>query len=105
MAFHPSATDLGVAGVTAAGAPALPLAQEIRARFRSPTYTPPLLPAVALEVQQSATSPDVTFADVARILEKDPILTARVLRLARSPAYARPGELRSIRDAVGRLGM
>lgn len=85
--------------------PVANLAEKIRAQFRAPGYVPPLLPEVALEVQRSANSPTSSFASIAAILEKDSLLTARVLRLSRSPAYARAGEVRSIRDAVGRLGI
>ncbi len=81
------------------------LAEQIRTRFRAPDYTPPMLPAVALEVQRIAKSPNVTFAGVAAVLEQDALLTARVLRLARAPAYARSTPIRSIREAVGRLGL
>jgi putative nucleotidyltransferase with HDIG domain len=81
------------------------LAEDIRARFRAPDYSPPMLPEAALEVHRVARLPDVNFATVARILEKDPLLTARVLRLSRSGAYARPTPVTSIRDAVGRLGL
>jgi HD-like signal output (HDOD) protein len=89
----------------AASDPVSHLAEKIRARFRAPGYCPPMLPQVALEVQRSANSPNATFASVAAILEKDAMLTARVLRLSRSPAYARAVGVRSIREAVGRLGL
>ena len=73
--------------------------------FERPATARPCCPQVALEVQRSANSPNATFASVAAILEKDAMLTARVLRLARSPAYARAIGVRSIREAVGRLGL
>jgi HD-like signal output (HDOD) protein len=85
--------------------PVATIAEQIRSRMRSPDYTPPMLPAVALEVQRSANSPNTTFATIAGILEKDPLLTARVLRLSRSAAYARASGVQSIREAVGRLGI
>ena len=81
------------------------LAQEIRVLVRSPDYRAPMLPTVAFEVQRLASSPVTTFSQVAQILEKDPLLTADVLRLARSPAYSRSTSVRSIREAVGRIGL
>jgi putative nucleotidyltransferase with HDIG domain len=81
------------------------LARDIRARFLAPDFSPPMLPEAALEVHRVARTPDVSFATVARILEKDPLLTAHVLRLSRSGAYARPTPVTSLRDAVGRLGL
>jgi putative nucleotidyltransferase with HDIG domain len=81
------------------------LAQEVRVLFRSSDYRPPMLPTVALEVQRAVSMPVTTFADVARILEKDPLLTGQVLRLAQSPVFSRGASVHSIREAVGRIGL
>jgi HD-like signal output (HDOD) protein len=77
----------------------------ILARFRSSDYRPPMLPDVALEVVQISKAPHASFSRIAQLLEKDSMLAARVLRLAQSPAYARPGGVRSLREALVRLGL
>lgn len=43
--------------------------------------------------------------DVAEVMALDPAITAKVLRLANSPLYARRGKVSSIRDAVVVLGL
>lgn len=49
--------------------------------------------------------PDWTTARVAEIVEHDPGLTARVLRLANSPVYWVPRQVYSIQDAVQIIGL
>jgi HD-like signal output (HDOD) protein len=56
--------------------------------FASPSYRPPLLPAVALEIMQLSRRPSATFEEVVAILEHDPILAAKVLSIAQSVFYA-----------------
>lgn len=73
--------------------------------FASPSYQPPLLPAVALEILHLAHRPDVTFEDVALVLERDPILAARVLAIAQSALYAPRSRILSLKHATVRLGM
>jgi HD-like signal output (HDOD) protein len=101
----PLGVDIG--SLTGVGGlePAANLAEKVRARFRDPNYCPPMLPQVALEVQQSANSASATFASIGAILEKDPMLTARVLRLSRSAAFGGAAPVRSLREAIGRLGL
>ncbi len=101
----PADRDLRGAGDLDAADPVANLAERIRTRFRDPDYCPPMLPQVALEVQRSASSATTTFASIGAILEKDPMLTARVLRLQRSGAHGPPVPVRSLREAVGRLGV
>lgn len=49
---------------------------------------------------------DSSVADVARLVERDQVLTGRAMRLARSSFYgARSGALRSVHDVVTMLGI
>jgi len=73
--------------------------------FASPSYHPPVLPQVALQIAQLAHRPTVTFDDVAALLEQDPILAAKVLSLAQSALYAPRSPIRTLRQAVVRLGL
>src|SRR5882757_7601963 len=81
------------------------IAAALRSRFTSPSYKPPLLPAIALEVHQLAQQSDVNLARMAAVIEKDPLLAARVLRLAHSAASAPTGAIPSVRDAIVRIGI
>jgi HD-like signal output (HDOD) protein len=73
--------------------------------FRSADYRAPMLPAVALELLALTRKPDVNLADVVRLLGHDPMLAGEVLKVANSAAYARGGPLRSIEEAVVRVGL
>lgn len=73
--------------------------------FEDPTYRPPPLPAVALELAVLAAREDAEVDDVVRLLERDQMLAGAVMRLVGSPIHAGRGPVRSLRDAVMRLGI
>ncbi len=73
--------------------------------FSAPGYQPPLLPAVALEVHNLAQQADIDAVKVVDVMQKDPLLAGRVLRIAQSAAVSPGGGITSLRDAVVRLGM
>lgn len=73
--------------------------------FRSPDYKPPLLPAVALELLELTRKPKTSIADVVRLMSRDPVLAGQVLGTAQSALYSGGYSLRSLEDAVSRLGL
>ncbi|HTP49817.1 MAG TPA: HDOD domain-containing protein [Anaeromyxobacteraceae bacterium] len=77
----------------------------IQRTFAKPGYRPPLLPAVALEVMQLAQRTDVDFEKVVHLLERDPVMAARVLSIAQSPLYASRSPILSLRVAAIRMGL
>lgn len=79
--------------------------QTLLAHFASPAYAPPSLPAIALEVQSLARKPNADAGQLIKVLEKDPLLAARLLKIARSAAFSPGGSIGSLRDAVVRLGL
>lgn len=81
------------------------LRDHLLATFRSPKYRPPLLPAVATELMALTRRKEVGLPEVTRTLERDPILAAAVLKLARSPMYASRVAPTSLDQAVQRLGL
>ncbi len=79
---------------------------QLRRVFSAPSYRPPLLPTVALEVHELSFRSDVGADQLVEVLEKDAVLAAQVLRVAGSAAYGGWGEDDiSLRVAVVRLGM
>src|SRR5437867_4714679 len=80
-------------------------AARLKAHFTSPGYTPPLLPAVAIQVQQLSQKADVDIAALVSVMEKDPLFAARVLKIAQSAAFAAAGGISSLKDAVVRIGL
>jgi HD-like signal output (HDOD) protein len=83
---------------------ALVITRRIRATFATPTYAPPVLPVAALEVHQLSQAKNVKLEQVLSALEKDPLLAARVLKVANSSVYA-GAPLQSLHHAVLRIGM
>ncbi len=81
------------------------LLAEVLAACHSPSYTPPVTPAVGMEVLAMARRPDVAFQDVARVCEKDPLVAARVLRVAQSAYFSRGARITSLKDAIVRVGV
>jgi HD-like signal output (HDOD) protein len=73
--------------------------------FASPSYRPPMLPEVALQVMQLSQRPEVRFEEVVALLQKDAVLAARVLSLAQSSAYAARSPIQSLQQASIRLGL
>ncbi|MGY4531195.1 HD-like signal output (HDOD) protein [Pseudomonas sp. TE3786] len=64
----------------------------------------PSIPKVALELIQQFDSPSSSLDSVARNISLDPVIAAKVLRLANSSRYRGVRESTSIEDAASRLG-
>ncbi|MBI3555731.1 MAG: HDOD domain-containing protein [Deltaproteobacteria bacterium] len=64
----------------------------------------PTLPIVASKVNDLINNPNSSAADIAGILKKDQVLTAKVLKLINSSYYGIPGEVTDVRRALAFLG-
>jgi len=65
----------------------------------------PPLPESAMQIEAVYQDPNSSFNDMVRILEKDPLLTADILKAANSPLYGFSREINAISQAVGLFGM
>ena len=65
----------------------------------------PPLPETAMQIEEVYQNPDSTFQDMVKIIEKDPLLTADILKAANSPLYGFSREINSISQATGLFGM
>jgi HD-like signal output (HDOD) protein len=74
-------------------------------RLSAPDYQPPVLPSVALQLISLSRKASVAMRDIAVLLEKDPVLTAATLRIAQSPMYRGNTPIRTIDEALVRLGI
>jgi len=81
------------------------LIQELLETFASPDYHPPLLPGAALQLLQLSRDPSVPFSKVIALLQSEPLIAARVIRIAQSPIYSGGARILSIEDALLRLGI
>jgi putative nucleotidyltransferase with HDIG domain len=64
----------------------------------------PTLPAVATKVSELINNPNSSSAEIAEVLKKDQVLTAKVLKLINSPYYSIPGEVTDVKRALAYLG-
>ena len=64
----------------------------------------PALPVVATRVTELINDPNSSSGDIADVLKKDQVLTAKVLKLINSPYYGIPGEVTDVKRALAYLG-
>jgi HD-like signal output (HDOD) protein len=73
--------------------------------LRSPTYEPPVLPQAVFRLLELSRKADVKIPELVTVIEQDPLIAGKVLRVAQSPVYSRGAPLQSLHDAVVRLGL
>jgi HD-like signal output (HDOD) protein len=65
----------------------------------------PLLPQVAAQALELANNQDSTVREFSELVMKDPPIAARFLATANSALYSRGQSIRSVHDAVARIGL
>ena len=97
--------------MSAAGAPAhdqTKLATQLEAiiakKIANDQLVVPALPSVAARCIALLKNPDFSIREVSSILESDPIMAAKLLKLANSAAFGGRNSVNSISQAVTRLG-
>lgn len=64
----------------------------------------PSIPTIASQIMAAASKPTTSADDLRRIIEKDPSLSARVLKVANSSLYGFRREIETLRHAITLLG-
>ncbi|MCF6353943.1 MAG: HDOD domain-containing protein [Candidatus Polarisedimenticolaceae bacterium] len=64
----------------------------------------PSMPNIAIRISKAVNNPDATSTDIARIIQMDPALAARIIHIVNSPLYASRHRIDNCPDAVTRLG-
>lgn len=67
-------------------------------------YSLPALSTVALKLIETASNEKTSLLDIASIIEEDPSLTVRLLKLANSPFFRISSQVTTIQEAVMRVG-
>ncbi|HEY4184896.1 MAG TPA: HDOD domain-containing protein [Polyangia bacterium] len=65
----------------------------------------PSMPLVALKALDVLRDPNTTFADIARVIEPDPVIAARILRVVNSAAYSRRDPVTTLEKAISQIGV
>jgi len=79
--------------------------QQLLRRLADPGFQPPVLPSIAIELLSLSRKPSIGIRDIALLLERDPVLTADMLRLVQSAAMRGTSPIRTIDEALVRLGL
>lgn len=90
-----------------AAAPVAPLATKTNADYTemlAKLQDFPTLPVVAMRVNELINDPNSSSSEIAEVLKKDQVLTAKVLRLVNSSYYAIPGGVTDCQRALAFLG-
>ena len=67
--------------------------------------TLPPLPKSILEIQKITNDPNSSIIDLVKVIKKDPMLTANLLKAANSPLYGFRDKIKTIDHAISLLGM
>ena len=81
------------------------ISRALDAMLEAPGVRLPVLPQVALDLQELMKDPDVSFEKVSELVKTEASLSARVLSICNSPVYACPDRISNISQAVTRLGV
>jgi putative nucleotidyltransferase with HDIG domain len=73
-------------------------------KFSSGQIVPPAMPQVVFEVRNVIKRQDSAVKDVAEVIEKDPVISLRLISVANSPVYKGQGDIKSVQTAIPRLG-
>jgi len=84
---------------------ASPIVERLLRLLESEDYHPPHLPSTAVQLLELSRNPDVQPGSMVALLERDPLLAAELLRLAQSSQYGGSFSVRTLDEAIVRVGM
>ena len=79
--------------------------KKILKNFKSGKINAPVMPQVFYEVQRAIKQSTTTVDEVARLVEKDPVLSLRIIAVANSPVYRGIQKIDSLKHAIPRIGL
>ena len=73
--------------------------------FSAGKITPPVMPQVVRDVQAVIKRTSSTADDVAAVIERDPVISLRLISVSNSPVYRGIQEIRNVKEAIPRMGL
>ena len=64
----------------------------------------PTMPAIANQVVRAVDNPDSSIDDIRVLIDQDPAIAARILKISNSALYGFPSEIQSLSHAISLLG-
>lgn len=77
---------------------------KVEAKITSNQLVLPTIPEIMLQIRKVVNDPNASLQDMAKILNSDPSLAARIFKVANSVLYRRDREITNLNQAVSRLG-
>jgi len=74
-------------------------------KFQAGKINPPVMPQVVREIQQVVKRPKSTAEEMAQVIEKDPVISLRLISVSNSPVYRGVSEIKNVKGALPRLGL
>ena len=81
------------------------LISEIEKKFLHDKITLPSLPEMALHIQSALTEDDISFNQLAGIIQSDPAITTRIIKVSNSAIFGNNQNVTSIKKAMAIIGM
>ena len=78
---------------------------EIATQFKKGTIELPVLPKVANDIEKVVKKVTSTTADVANVVEKDAVISLKLISISNSPIYRGVEKITEVRTAISRLGI
>lgn len=79
--------------------------EEITELIESDQLVLPTLPEVALKARDTAEDPNASAKDLAKVINNDAAMTARIIKVANSPIMRGAREVEDVQMAIARLGI
>jgi putative nucleotidyltransferase with HDIG domain len=73
-------------------------------KFSSGKLLPPAMPQIVFELRNVIKRPESSVKDLTEVIERDPVISLRLISVAKSPVYKGHGEVKSVQAAIPRLG-
>jgi putative nucleotidyltransferase with HDIG domain len=74
-------------------------------QFMAGKINPPVMPQVVREMQRVIKKPTSGSDELAKVIEKDPVISLRLISVANSPIYRGVTDIRNVKNAIPRLGL
>jgi HD-GYP domain-containing protein (c-di-GMP phosphodiesterase class II) len=79
--------------------------QQIINKYKRDELELPVLSRVVQEIQSVMNNPTTTVDQLASIIERDAVISVRLIAVANSPIYRGAGKVLTVRDAIPRIGV
>ena len=83
----------------------LHFAEVVKSAVTAKDFRPPMLPEVVIRLSEMVNNADVSIKEVESAVVRDPTVAARIVAVANSVFYSRGASVRSLKEAIMRLGL